>query len=403
MEHYVQLGLIFQTQQDVQANLLQSLKVLDPFIRPSDSLINNRVGSAEITEAADQTASSGITNATCTAFSLYYLSRVGLISVKNTNLASLIFKPPTLLKTVESLGKAIQVGQKEDLETATYELPNQYNSAIQVAGYLCATRITNSVIPNDLLLSCAQIVKFLVDAVSENNRGYIPRLGKHEYMPSPYLSFWACAVFDEWIRLQLKDNSLENATKLNTLTQQALGQIRAWSELEMANAIAYHHAKLTSRFDIVELVYSIAITTQFQPTAEAQQLAKHGMGILFSQYFGDGCFAPSAPVLADRHNYSVQVSTAEAIALLLLADHSLLAEYWSSLSTTFEWLRHHGTTNGWSPEAEGRFGKANAFMTTSAIAFLAGYAQLLDDVLCNGACEALKVPPYIPSKKFREF
>ena len=381
MERYDELDEVFRIQQGIQATLMQDPGVLRRFFDSEHGFIKKRL--------VEETAKD--THTTCTAFCLYYLVGAYLVPPHAENTPFDMLGAEEISAAVNTLGKAILDRHSKDRNegesrvTATGPLPNQYNSAIEVAGYLRAARMSEVEVSSDVLDVCTMIVEFLLKFVNDHG-GYIPRIPSKDGVPSPYFTFWASAVFDEWMAndLAVRRSAVEDA----------LVQTVMWAERELASGIACHHADLASKFDIIEVAYSILTTVQFQRTPERQQLAKHGLSILFENYFRDGCFAPSAPVLADQHNYSLQVPTAEVLALLFMAAPDLLSDYWPSLCDVSQWLCRHRKKNGWYSESEGRHGRVTAFMTTSSLVFLAGLSRLLDDVLCQGASEELEVPPY---------
>jgi hypothetical protein len=396
-----ELDLIFQEQREVDSSLRYDHNIIRRFLNTNGEFIQRAFGSAEGDDAT------GENHATCTAFCLYYLTRADLIVPHEVSSQFVVLTEEEARKIVHSLGEAIAKGHAAEPDedgaarpgrellarTDTSTLPNQYNSSIQVVGYLRAARALKVVSPAGVGAACESVVNFLVNLVL-SNRGFVPRIEALR-LPSPYLTFWAGAVLEEWLASEDGVGSGHGDSRNDI--QRALNQIGKWSELSLAESLAFHHAGLTSKFDIIELAYSALAAVQFSRTLEARQMARYGISILFTNYFDDGCFNPSAPVLADQQNYSLLVPTAESLALLLTADLEVFLGLWRELFMTYLWLRRHRVEGeGWYSEHDVRYGKPTAFMTASSLVFLSGLSRLLDEVLCQGASEALRVPPYSP-------
>ena len=382
-----ELAEIYQAQKNVEAVLTTDHEVLQCFIDPGRGFIKRGVQG----RGGDNND-----NATCTAFCLYYLAGVNLLG----RVGERVFSPlrdEEAGSALRALGNALTKGHSPRrgktrtgvAHTATGLLPNQYNSAIQLAGFLRAARGLEYKVSADSLRACGEIADYLSRLVIENG-GWVPRIGPKADVASVYLTFWAGAALHEWIASVPKSKSKK--------AREAVRLIGDWSERELANSIACHHSGITSDFDIIELIYAALSALQFQDTAETRKLAAHGLTILFDDYFRDGCFKRSAPVLADQRNFSLQCPTAEALALVLMTDPRLLVAHWRSLRAVFDWLTKH-KCQGWYPEAEGRHGVATAFMTVSALVFLERLTVLLDTQLADGASQELDVPPYLPNPK----
>jgi hypothetical protein len=386
------LNEVFQFQRSVESALRADSVLLRRYLDDRDNLISRSVEDAVI-ESQDRE-----NHATCTAFCLYYLAKANLIVNFEVPESLAILSKSEAEKTVQALGDAIVIGHSAEPSSgrphessqvpATAPLPNQYNSSIQVAGYLAASRLLKIDIPENVLLSCELVVDYLLNLVKEH-RGYVPRIGPPSTTPSPYLTFWAGTVFEEW--------SSSNEAR-RTDVEEAKRELASSSALELSNSIAYHYAGLASRFDVIELAYSALTTLRFNKSPESRQTAVHGVSLLLDNYFSDGCFSPSTPVFADQRNFSLLVPTAEFLALLLLPSRrKFFLNRSREFYNVFEWLRIHRNEDGWYSEHDVRYGKPTAFMTASALVFFSCLVNLLDDVLSEGAAKELSVGPYAPT------
>jgi hypothetical protein len=393
-----EIETLFYTQRQVKAELLKDKEILGRFLDRNDGAIKR---------FPDSPGGGDHDHATCTAFCLYYLCNASLLSETGDHKLPSIISPNEASRAWKSLESAFINGHKPNEEAISNigPLPNQYNSSIQVAGLLRVARLLGKALSQDAVEACQRAIEFLLGLV-QKSRSTVPRIGNstesEPVEPSAYLTFWACAALYEWQQFKLP-----TTTDHEGRVQQTIQQLAIWSERELSTAIAYHYAGLTSRFDVVELAYSALTSVRFKSTPEAHMLARHGLQILFARYFGDGCFAPSSPVLADKHNFSLQCPTVEVLALLLGPEPSLFYDdqHWESLREVFDWLRRHrqaGRLNGWYPEGEGRYGKPTAFMTTAALTFLAALTRVLDDIVAYRASEELGVPPFTEEKSLEK-
>ena len=386
------LDTIYRIQQEVKALLAQERHILSRFVDQRDGVIKRAADDAGTEKYAEN-------HATCTGFCLFYLAASGFSNHPGTPLASDFLSSNGIAHALRSLGRAIISGHSGGVgdglfgdlsRTDTAPLPNQYNSSIQVAGYLRVASGLASDLDPSLVSTFSRVVSYLTDIIVSNG-GYVTRLGG-PIAPSSYLTYWTAALIAEFVKYPLGIDPSEVS-----LACQALRAIARWSEQELATGIAYHHSGLTSRFDIIELAYATLISLEFGNSPETLELARHAVSILFKEYFSDGCFSRSAPVLADRHNFSLQVPTVEILALLITVKPDIFLEFWEPLFHTYEWVQRHKVDGeGWYPESEGRHGKPTAFMTTSVLTFLQGFASLLDDVLSMKASEELGVPSFSP-------
>jgi hypothetical protein len=389
------LDSIYRKQRDVKSLLAQDPNVIRRFVDGEVGSIKRSVGDGSSgTEHED--------HATCTAFCLYYITRGVLIASQDPNSTFHVLSLDEATAAIDYLGNALVRLHDTNTEdspnsTDTGPMPNPYNSSIQVAGYLRACRKLDIEPSGEVIATCRQVINVLGQEFLQPE-GFVARIGGNTETPSAFLTFWVGAALYEWRRSHASVSG-RNAAECEAW----LNCIAKWSERELASGIAYHHAGLTSRFDVVETAYSALSTVQFGNSPASKELAKYGLTILFEKYFRDGCFAPSAPVLADRHRVSILVPTVEVLALLLRVHPDLFSDQWQALCQVFHWLHGHKSDIGWAPEGEGRYGRPNAFMTTSAIVLLKGVFDLLDDVLSAKAAEALDALPFAINLNLRRY
>lgn len=388
MDKTEELGLVFRNLQNLTAVLSQDPEVIRRFFDSEDGFIKKQIVEDSPRE----------THTTCTAFCLHYLANSGLLSNRTNTLPFKLLLQEDISLIINTLGKAIQYRHRQskneeiltEASTATAPLPNQYNSSIEVAGYLCATRKMNVPVPSEAKEACSEIIGFLL-GLAEAHGGYIPRLPVGTNVPSPYFTYWTCSAFREWAHF----GSRRHRSKVKLAITKAIN----WAESELASNISYHYSGISSRFDIIELAYAALILLKFGDSLERKEMVRHGLSILFKHYFKDGYFLRSAPVFSDQKNFSLLVPTVEILALLLCADLSLFYEFWPYLCKTYDWLIGHREEDGWCTEYEGRHGKVTSFMTSSAVVFMSTLSEVLDGVLSRGAAELLDVPSFAVSPK----
>jgi MoxR-like ATPase len=378
------LNTVFQIQRAVEAVLIENRGLLHRYYDVRDGLISRSIEDSTI-EPIDRE-----NHATCTAFCLYYLAQSGLMPSQGGPDGGSPLSLQESINSTTSLGRAIAIGHEKSSGTATAQLPNQYNSPIQLAGYLAAIRHLKIDKSEEAIAVCSTIVEYLVGLIKDR-RGYVPRIEPSTETSSPYLTFWTGAALYEW---QLFTGGVQHV-------EEALSELAMRSSLELSNSITYHHAGLASRFDVIELIYSALTVLRFNTAPEARRAASYGILLIFQEYFKDGSFSPSAPVFADKENFSLLVPTVESLSLLLLhTEPELFLDKWTYLYEAFKTL--HKTEDGWYSEYDVRYGRPTAFMTVSVMVFLSSFVRLVDEVLDRSAAKELGVPPYSPSDFLRK-
>lgn len=338
-------------------------------------------------------------SATCTGFCLYYLAQSDLLGRSGAAKAVWLsdFDSGQMVK---KLGEAVVekhddgARSEADKTSSTAKYPNQYNSSLQVAGYLRTTRALGLELDPEAKATkaCQRVIGFLLPMITEND-GFVARIGSRDKpIPSTYLTFWAAAVLHEWKKSKVGTSDAD--------VEKALNLVAAWSEQELTRTIACHHAGLISRFDVIDMIYSGLTALLLNDSRDTLDVMRHALHLLFTLYFKDGCFNPSSPVISDRENQSVLCPTAEALALVLSIAPAICTDRWRDLFAAFQWLRRHRSDNGWSPEGEGRHGTPTGFMTSSSFVFMGRLAAVLDDVLSDRAAKMLEVPPFTRQPKF---
>jgi hypothetical protein len=332
-------------------------------------------------------------NATCTAFALYYIGISGLLTRQAAKRR--VFRPANEVDAIAGLASELakvaavtnksrqkrRTARARRATTRVAEVPNPYNTPIQLAGFLTAAGLTNWVLRPQDKDACKLAARYINSLVLRTG-GWVSRLEVDA--PSAYLTFWCGIALDQAARLNLVRSA------------KTLHMIAKFGEREVTNALAYHHAGFRSRVDVVESIYAALCASAFGPSADMSHLCEQLFTLLFTEYFDNGCFSPSGPVLADRHNYSLQCSTAEAASLMVNVAPHLLYNNWRPLSAVLMWLIEHRRAYGWSPEHEGRHSPENAFMTSASLAFMNGMARLLDHVSHRAAAAELLTPTEPP-------
>ena len=312
------LDTFFERLQSVRAEINRNSKLIRRFI--DDSALIKRTEDA-----------SAPGHATSTAFSLYYLLRGNEPHDVTSSIRGV--SKDDLLNATRQLGKSIETGHvrrdSDGNETSTGELPNQYNSTIQVAGFLKASRILGSEVVASQATACQTVISFVSEIMSRT-AGYVPRLETDAQ--SAYLSYWAGAAILEW-KLYRDERGGNDTTGQDP--DELLSRLSDWSEGQVARYIAFHYSGLKSRFDVIELLYSAICTVAFRHSPDAEEVARHALDVIFDGYFADGCLAPSAPVLADKENFALQCPT---LGLLLLVTTTLPLKHADRLCSTHEWL-----------------------------------------------------------------
>jgi len=374
------LAEIFESRQEVLADLGQHRDLLSRFW-----------DSAGLIHRTHSSAGSG--HATSTAFSLFQVLDGGSQPAIANSHAGL--SGDQIALALQRLGEALTDGHPaagpSSQATSTGTLPNQYNSSIQLAGYLCGVNATSTVPSVEVTLACRRIASWLMDQFLKT-RGWLTRLENDA--PSSYLTYWSATALSQWKAVSaVCEIDKHECDRVD----QILAQVGEWGEVETARSIAHHYAGMKSKFDVIELLFSCACALRFRAGPSARQLAGHAYEIVFSGYFADGCFAPSAPVIADQENFALQCPTAEALAQLLAVDPLPLIPYWSALCTTHAWLRRNARGNeGWVSEHLGQYSNPTSFMAASGVLFLTKLAALLDDALSEGAARLLRLAPLVP-------
>lgn len=412
------LADLYRAQREVEAYLAEQSKALDRFIKP-DGLIHRVVDAG----------TRGESSRTCSAFSLYYLLRAGLVERDGagTSVLSRVQAEKAATKLGRQLPKATPTpGTARAPSTTTSTLPNQYNSSIYLAGYGLSCRELGLPATPEVLAACDRIGAWLLDHVGEN-RGYASRLENRE-TPSAYLTFWAAEALRHWQDLRTLHPLVPAAAGSGSTRRRRTGRttghrapvgatsltasdagphvliIARWAESELASQIAFHEARLFGRFDVIELIYAALTCLAANPTPERVRLADSGLAITFKHYFNNGCFTPSTPVIADRRNFSLLCPTAEALALITTIAPFTIHSRWGELIEVYRWLREHRHHDGgWHSEWDGRRTVPNAFMTSSTLTYLAGLARVLDEVLNSEAAAALGVEPFVQDPKLADY
>lgn len=303
---------------------------------------------------------------------------------------------------------AIQaMGGKPKESAGLKELPNSYTSALLAAAYLKVVNIQEESAqrdakvepepPESVAVAIDTAVSWLRGRIVKPD-GYVPSLYASTN-PSSYLTFWCAAVLCEW--RQYRERHRIVASEEN---QESLERLRAWSGRRLRDMLAFHHGKLRPQFDVIETVYACATLLMTSEASDDKILVEHALSVLFDSYFQFGCLEASAPVFTDVDNLSVQISTAEALATIFLADPSgkSLDPHLHRLKDTYEWLKDHGgPENGWHPEGQGRANRPNAYSTAAATLLLNNYGKLLDDQLDREVRSGLQVGPFVKNPKFQ--
>jgi len=375
-----ELEVLYQKQNEVGALMKHGL----PFLKKE--FFDRQVGWIK---RAKSSTSTGESNGTCTAFTLYYLLRARLIASDAAGKKCALTQADTL-RALEGLQKQVirsHLSVKHSF-TTTGPLPNEYNSPLYAAGLLRTAEFLKFRLSGKGRTACKKIIRFITRQTVGKKRRYLTRLNDPD-TPSAYFSYWASAALKAW--------AATNPADQDSVTP-ALTSICDWAESEAARAIAFHEAKVFSEFDIIELLYAIVIFLEFGPTSERCRLADKGLSILFEHHFSNGCFGPSTPVLADQRNFSLLCPAAEGLALLLETSSPTLFPFSERFLEVFAWLRDH-LGRGWVSEWAGRNGEPTGFMTASALTFLSKLHRFLDNLLAHRAASILKVSRFIADEK----
>jgi hypothetical protein len=395
------LPIILVKRQAVLSEMQRDANVMRRFL-DSDQMLMRRFLASNRALMHRATTDIEAPNPTCTGFCLYYLAGAGLIEKSTSPEPFNTLSDAEARQISAKLGKEIvrshsKRSPKSEKQTDVGDLPNHYNSSLQMAGYLRSSRYLNSDTNGSTQRKCKTIAEWLTEQILKN-RGFASQIG-YTSTPSAYLTYWTGVAIQEYLTHPKMNLGHSDCKRM----KRALIAITNWGGNDLSNKIAYHHSGIGLKFDVIELVYAALCAIQFGVSGEAEGLARHGIRIVLNEYISNGCFTPSAPVLADRKNFSLQCPTAEALSLLLLNCKQVLFGEWQALCAVSEWLQRNRVPDGlngslgWRPEREGWDSAPTAFMTASAVSFLAGLAHLLDDVVHRDASVALE-PFFISAK-----
>lgn len=360
---------------------------------PQEWFINNKLLGGGITEKA---------------FALFYLGHCPLeglgTSLDQAAVAKVTKELEQILKRQQK--QIAECPEQSSTNTSLGVLPNSYASAVLVAGYL---KIANNIAIiqssgmaepkelNEIERAVDTAIGWLTGQIIKPD-GFIPSLyAGANPTPSSYLTFWCAAAIGQWQQYRKVRNF-----SVGDLYNDSLFLLISWSRRRLRDMIAFHHGSLRPQFDIIEVVYASATLLLSNTASDDRILVQHALQMLFESYFNSGCFKASAPVFTDVTNESVQISTAEALATIFLADRtgSSMAAHLDYVKDTYEWLRDHGEpVKGWYAEGQGRANVPNTYATASATLVLAEYCRVLDDCLDQKVRMELGISPFVQDSR----
>jgi hypothetical protein len=364
-------------------------------------------------------------NLTERAFALYYLghflSHGGAIRSDQATIESAIEVLEKIIK--QQQGDIPDPAKTVQGNSDISKLPNSYATAVSVAGYLRGVKLAGAHdnrqnndksadgqpvaedrAKNHLKEEMREAIKAAIDWLARQIQpnGFVPNLNiDKKPTPSAYLTFWCAVALREWHQYAEGPVAPED--------KQSLRRLAIWSGRRLREMLAFHHGGLRPQFDVIETVYASATVLLVGEDPSDRVLIQHALSVLLEFYFKDGCLEASAPVFADVTGLIVQISTAEVLATIFLADSagpaaahpgSILAPHLESIGSAYEWLRNNGDpVKGWYPEGQARANVRNAYITVSAMLVIAEYTKLLDDRLDRDARAELGVVPFVPDPK----
>lgn len=338
-----------------------------------------------------------INRATCTGFTLFLGLKVGVFERSDGRAQFHLLEARSVGAAHKALAQVLPLHQQPAISSDVQTLPNQYDSAIQLAGFLASVRLGAD--PSDSAATkpaCQAIVRFLLALINKTG-GFIPSLGS-DSAPSPYLTFWSAAALTEYLLcaqvLQLSNDELTEA-------REAQARVSSWAEILIAMHVANHHAGLSDRFDVAELLCAVQARLSARSDEFMPPIVDHAIAVALSHYMQSGCLVPSWPVLADReNNFSLQCPTVELLAPLLWLAPGPLRRMSEKLIPVASWLQvNRRGEMGWSPENLGYRAAPTVFMTVAALAVLGGLIKLFEDALDASARDILQITPHVPSAK----
>jgi len=330
--------------------------------------------------------------ATTTAFVLYYVINGRLTSTRYARRQVDVLSSTHTRQAYDFLNaftKDLLSGK-----SAVGDLPNSYDTSIQLAGLLRASRSLN--VPPKNIAKVRKAVKDLASGLA--SQSFAVRIDSKD-VASPYLTFWSRAVLKETTEYDHSANF--PAAARDPLIGDALARTFDWAYHHCTEQLALLNGSEAYLHDTIDHLYSVFVLLQESRTLTSPHLdvCAQSLNAIIGKCMVDGLFAKSRSVFADReNNFSFQCSTAEALAVMSwLLPHSELRSIAPSLLPTWRAIVSAKKHGGWIGDADPMEGQAQVFATVGALASISRAVDLIDDKLAADACEALGVEPYAPN------
>lgn len=387
------LSKLFLKKEQILSFINENKDFLSPFICHNNGITNVALGET-----------GGSFQSTSTGFAFYYITSL----LKLPNGSGLHSKLIAELKVLvdshfQNLCTNFLNDHKSIVKTQTGDLPNNYNTPIQIAGILSSKQcIANLELP----LPCKEYIDelfgendgFFLNRL-HNNKGFIGRIGS-ESIPSPYLTFWV-----------LESISLNDEIYKTNHLNEIYDEVAKWATDSLSKAISFSYSGLSQSFDAIEVSYLLLILlsllknqnvnrSESSSIYNGKKLIEHSIDILFSKYFSAGCFTKSLPVFADANNFSLSCPTVEPLSLLIIKHPEYFYNHCSKLSEIYDWLlesKFRSSNNKpwtWRSEWEHHSNKPTSFMAISCFTFLVGFQKYIDFLLADKATDILGVLPF---------
>ncbi|MBI2709775.1 MAG: AAA family ATPase [Actinobacteria bacterium] len=316
----------------------------------------------------------------------------------------------------DRLVEVYRTGPRRRLESSAYtdidDLPNPYNTSIQVCGLLVATRVLKLSPRTEMhrvLLAAATTIASWTEqaaAAAPASGGRRVRSGRENPAAGkPYLLYWCYAALLELTKY-LTDRGIKSEVALAERLDSAAADLRDYSTAQLSSLIAAHHAGIEGATDATDFLFTLlvaALRSDAEHRSGSRDLIVHGAHVFLERHVSaEGSMYPRSTALVDRQRTPIVISTAEHCALLLEGAGNYLAEETEVLAALAGYLvgRRRGE-QGWGHEALGSDEKRPVYVTAGALAFLQRFHGHLQSRIERVALEQLGLSAERPAPSIR--